>query len=426
MNSNEITILTSLSLLNINTITLDPPEPKIRKRWVLNLQYSDEFDGTSLDTKKWRNGYVGWEGRIPGYFSPDAISIKDGMLQIKNGILDKPVKEHVKGKYSIKGGAVQSLEKTAHYGYYETSFRASRIAMWTTFWMSNRKVAVDFATKISDGHCPKDQFSQELDIAESIGGYISSGDKFRKNMNFNTPYRYIDCGGGKEKFYSAGNNAVQGNGQETKAQLSSESWEEFHTYGAYWINANEVAFYSDNALIGDVQIRTAVVDKPFPRPMGINMVTETYNWATPYPTNDELTDDTINTSYYDWVRSYALVDINSEEGNPKNFNGESANIYVEEVRFFEQPSVANGELKIPYVYKANTNKLLVFKVMDAKNKVVFETTFTLLSGYGKDIKTIASDNLETGTNYTFLGELTTIDGKTVITGTEKSNFRITT
>ena len=88
MNSNEITILTSLSLLNINTITLDPPEPEIGKRWVLNLQYSDEFDGTSLDTKKWRDGYVGWEGRIPGYFSPDAISIKDGMLQIKNGILD--------------------------------------------------------------------------------------------------------------------------------------------------------------------------------------------------------------------------------------------------------------------------------------------------------------------------------------------------
>ena len=415
----KLLLLTSLYFLPFNIITFDPPEPEIGKRWVLNLQYSDEFDGNALDTKKWRNSYMGWKGRSPGYFSPDAISVKEGTLQIKNGVLDKTVKHHVKGQYSIKGGAVQSLEKTAHFGYYEASFKASKIAMSTTFWMSNQKIPVDFVTKISDGNCQKDQFSQELDIAESIGGTISSGDKFKKNMNFNTHYRYIDCAGGKEKFYSAGNNAIEGNGQEINAQLSSESWEDFHIYGAYWKNANEVAFYSDNALIGDVQIRTDVVDEPFPRPMGINMVTETYDWATPYPTNKELTDDTINTSYYDWVRSYSLVDINYEEEKTNNYSGEGAKIYIVEIRFFGKPSVADGVLKIPYVYKANTNKLLVFKVIDSKNKVVFETSFTLLSGYGKDIKTLELPTLETVKNYTFLGELTTLDGKTVSSNTEK-------
>ena len=416
----KIILCTLLSLISLGIACVDPPEPEIGKRWVLNLQYSDEFNGTELDIKKWRNSYVGWQGRTPGFFSPDAVSVNNGMLQIKNGILDKSVEAHVKSdKYTIKGGAVQSLEKTAHFGYYEASFKASRIPMSTTFWMSNGKVPVDFATKISDDNCTKDQFSQELDIAESIGGHISRGDKFRKNMNFNTHYRYIDCAGGKEKFYSAGNNAVEGDGQITNAQLNSESWEEFHTYAAYWKNANEVAFYADNNFIGDVFIRTDVVDEPFPRPMGINMVTETYDWATPYPTNEELTDDTINTSYYDWVRAYTLVDIDAEERNTENYKGAGTEIYQEEIRFFEAPSIAKGKLKIPYVYKANTDRLLTVKVMDTENNIVFETSMTLLAGYGKDIATIVSDNFKAGTAYTFIGELTTPDGQTVIANTIK-------
>jgi len=397
--------------------TADPPEPEIGKRWVLNLQYSDEFSGTSLDSMKWRNSYLGWKGRTPGFFHPDAVSIKDGMLQIKNGILDSSVKVHTKEKYSIKGGAVQSLEKTAHFGYYEARFKASRIPMSTTFWMSNRKVPVNFATKISTGNCAKDEFSQELDIAESIGGEIDRGDKFRKNMNFNTHYRYIDCEGGKEKFYSAGNNAVEGDGQLSNATLSSESWKDFHIYAAHWKNANEVSFYSDDRFIGDVQIRTDVVDEPFTRKMGINMVTETYDWAKPYPTNEQLTNDAINTSYYDWVRSYTLVDIDAIEENTQNFKGGKAVIYKEEVRFFEPPKIKDSEVTIPYIYKANLDRILTFKVLNEENKVVFETSFTLLAGYGKNMKTITIKEMNL-VKYSFKGELKSLDGRAIIATTE--------
>lgn len=414
----KLILLAFLSIVpSIYTEKVDPPEPEIGKRWVLNLQYSDEFNGNSLNGKKWRNSYLGWEGRTPGYFSPDAVSVKTGMLQIRNGVLDTTVSQHSKAKYSIKGGAVQSLEKTAHYGYYEARFKASRIPMSTTFWMSNRKVPVDFATKISDGNCAKDEFSQELDIAESIGGDIDIGDKFKKNMNFNTHYRYIDCAGGKEKFYSAGNNAIEGNGQLANATLSSESWEDFHTYGAYWKNPNEVAFYSDGRFIGDVEIRTDVVDTPFPRPMGINMVTETYDWAKPYPTNEQLTNTDINTSYYDWVRSYTLVDVGEAVANTEKFGGESAPIYTEEIRFFDTPQIANEKVTFPYVYKANTDKMLTFKIMDESDTVVFETSITVLAGYGKDIKTLSVEGLDSK-NYSFKAELSSLDGKTVHATTE--------
>ena len=40
--------------------------------------------------------------------------------------------------------------------------------------------------------------------------------------------------------------------------------------------------------------------------MHVNLVTETYDWETP-PTVEELNDDSINTTYYDWSRAYVLV-----------------------------------------------------------------------------------------------------------------------
>ncbi|RME95998.1 MAG: hypothetical protein D6766_01800 [Verrucomicrobia bacterium] len=45
---------------------------------------------------------------------------------------------------------------------------------------------------------------------------------------------------------------------------------------------------------------------PFDRPMQINMVTETYDWM-PAPSEEELANDAINATYYDWVRVWVLV-----------------------------------------------------------------------------------------------------------------------
>jgi len=40
--------------------------------------------------------------------------------------------------------------------------------------------------------------------------------------------------------------------------------------------------------------------------MYMHLVTETYNWEDP-PSDEELLNDDINTTYYDWVRSFRLV-----------------------------------------------------------------------------------------------------------------------
>ena len=41
--------------------------------------------------------------------------------------------------------------------------------------------------------------------------------------------------------------------------------------------------------------------------MYMHMVTETYSWEPSLPTDEMLTDDPRNSTYYDWVRSYILV-----------------------------------------------------------------------------------------------------------------------
>ena len=391
-----------------------PPEPKVGFRWVLNKQYSDEFNGTSLDRSKWNNTFRQWKGRRPARFAPSAVSVKNGTMQIKNTLSKNPA-----DGYTIDGGAVQSKEATAHFGYYECRFRASRISMSTTFWMSNGKKPVNFVTKKSNGqNCPKDRFSQELDIVESIGGVFNGGKSFRENMNFNTHYRYIDCNGGREKFYSRGNNAVEGNGQKSNSKLSSESWEEFHTYGAYWKNANEVDFYADNKQIGTVRPSTEVVDKPFPDPMQINMVTETYNWAKPYPSPQQLANNNINTSYYDWIRAYELVPI---EKAPKATSFTAGRVFEESISFFASPQLKNGnkQVEVAYLYAANADRKFNLRVLDASNKEVANVTFNVLEGFGKNRKTVNLDKSLPNGNYTFIGETREIGSNKLIASTGK-------
>ncbi|WP_271767713.1 carbohydrate-binding protein [Aquimarina algiphila] len=396
-----------LFLFSITLSYAQPPEPKNGYRWVLWDQYSDEFNGTELDRSKWRDSFQGWKGRAPAKFDPSTISVQGGNMQIRNKKLATP-----DGPYTIGGGAVQSLEKTAYFGYYECKFKASRIAMSTTFWMSNPKRNIIGPTKLS-GDCAKDKWSQELDICESIGGSFNGGSKFRTQMNFNTHYRYVDCNGAPEKFYSAGNNAVEGNGQQANADLvGSESWEDFHTYGCYWRNDKVVDFYVDDNFAGTVNVRRDVVDSPFSKPMGINMVTETYNWAKPYPSNAQLANNAINTSYYDWIRSYRLIPIfDPEFQNTANRPTKPA-IFKEEIKWSNTPvvDIANKKVTVSYVYKANLDRDLVIHVYDANQNEVFSKKISALEGFGKNqyVATVNS-SLPAG-NYTVVADIRPVGG----------------
>ena len=254
-----------------------PPTPPEGYEWVVNEKFSDEFEGNTLDASKWYSRSPYWvHGRPPATFRDYAVSVKDGSLQIKNSVLEGDE------KYNIAGGAVASKARDAHYGYYESRLKASGISMSSTFWLKNKPESKD---------CPHIQM--ELDIVELVGMQKTGGD-FRNVMHSNSHTFHRDC---------EGKRTVKSKGGQCK--ISPPANEAFHTYGCWWVDANTLKFYLDGKYQFTVNPSTHFSETPFDRPMYMHLVTETYNWESP-PTEAELNDDRINTTYYDWVRSYTL------------------------------------------------------------------------------------------------------------------------
>ncbi|MEO0470617.1 MAG: family 16 glycosylhydrolase [Bacteroidota bacterium] len=273
------------------------PSPPEGMQWELQVDYSDEFNGLNLDSTKWMNHHPYWVGRPPAIFLPSQVSVQNGYLQIQNKKLEQDsIYIDRKGDsltYSIAGGAVVSKMQNAWYGYYSCRMKASRVSMSSTFWMKNRPF----------GECSKSV--TELDIIEAIGGAKTYPD-FATHMKSNTHIFSYPCEGEKTTF-SEGNNAP----------IGGHVADDFHTYGAWWKNPNEILFYIDGVYQFTIHPAQDISETPFDRPMWINMVTETYFWEIP-PTAEELADHSRNTTYYDWVRSYQLVPITPEKTSKGN------------------------------------------------------------------------------------------------------------
>ncbi|WP_422080405.1 family 16 glycosylhydrolase [Ulvibacterium sp.] len=262
-------------------LSAQTPEPPEGYQWVVNEKFSDEFNGSKIDTKKWYDRSPYWvNGRPPATFRAYSVSVKGGNLQIKNSVLEGD------SIYNIAGGAVASVAQDAHYGYYESRIKASSISMSSTFWLKNKRIKNGCVTE-----------QQELDIVEIVGQQKRAGD-FRTTMKSNAHFIDTPCDG-KEKYISA-----PGPG----AKIDPPANEVYHVYGCWWVDATTLHFYLDGKFVYTINPSTSIRKDPFYRPMYMHLVTETYNWETP-PTPEELADDSRNTTYYDWVRAYTLEPI---------------------------------------------------------------------------------------------------------------------
>jgi len=211
------------------------PIPPKGYKWEINPAYSDEFNDEQLDATVWHDRSPYWvNGRPPATFRAETVSVKDGLLQIRNQPL-RPVTE----KYHIQGGAVASVAKTAHYGYFSARMKASKISMSSTFWMKNRAVP---------GQCLREQ--QELDIVEVVGKRIRGGD-FNNVLHVNTHLFRTDCNDEKVVL-SRGNTAP----------IVPPATDAFHTYACWWVDPETIHFYLDGEFLFTVTPKA-----PFDRPM---------------------------------------------------------------------------------------------------------------------------------------------------------------
>lgn len=278
------TILLTFVICCVVTSVLraDPPLPPSGKKWVKVENMSDEFDGTSLDMSKWDNQDAQWAGRKPGLFLPEAVTVGGGKLRITTAKLATPT-----NGYTHRGGLVRSLAK-AKYGYYECRMKANHTFMSSTFWLINRK------NDIPSSSC--DFRTIELDVTENVGintGGASWINNMITQMNSNTHSRNV-----KE-----GCNTPVGQNKGSTA-LGNKCWEDYHLYGVWWKNANEILFYLDNQYKYTIH-----PPADFDLDMYLRMVVETYDWNPPRDGSDGMNDNWTNrTTFYDWVRSWKLVD----------------------------------------------------------------------------------------------------------------------
>lgn len=281
--SGILLLLTTAMLVGCSSVPLPPVDAPAGHKWVLNKTYSDEFNGSKLNSRKWHDTYPGWQGRVPGLFVPSSVSVDDGFLQIKCTVLDPPQGD--KKEWNVACGAIQSKGQDAFYGYYETRMKASGLTTSSTFWLMNPRESAEKAGKRT-----------ELDIQECIGNakrWPGFKKQFRSNTHV-TMLNQVDEDGKKKVSQKDASFDIGGNVDD-----------DFHTYGCWWVDANTMKFYLDGKLVQTIVPPTDLDDQPFDQTMFVNLVCEIYDWEV-LPTIDELLDDSKNTTYYDYVRSYKL------------------------------------------------------------------------------------------------------------------------
>ena len=365
-----VTLIISLLLLTSNGINAQkgqfgPPEPPIGKRWVMNPDFSDEFNGTELDANKWFDYHPTWIGRAPGLFMRSQVSVSDGYLKLTGEKMEKDTIVHAYGKditFNIKGAAVVS-KKSVYLGYYECRVKAAATTMSTTFWFSGKG-------GVGPNGC--DSYSQEWDIQECIGREGDfDGSYFASGMHSNAHYWYNDCN--KERFdYRA---------EQVRFEDNEVASANFHVYGGWWKDETSASYYYDNEEPKHQKFYDKITDKPMDKPMFMRLVHETYPfpWIS-LPTDEELADPEKSTVYYDWVRGYALIDV--DEDYETNLESE-INLYKEKVIFnnHQIELKASKSLKIPLAYKANKEREIVFTLLDNDKKKIQEVRKKILAGY---------------------------------------------
>ncbi len=285
------------------------PLPPVGQRWVVNEQFSDEFNGTELDETKWRNTHPSWIGRAPGLFTPENIAFRDGCMVLHGEKMDSDTV--INGQtFNISCAAVISKKREAHYGYYECRFKANKTTLSSTFWLSTPGAVFPTEGRQVDKN-DNGKFHQELDICECIGrGGDFQGSFFSKGMNSNMHYWITPQGAKAVEDRRAKESRLA---RPDGALLS----EDFNVFGCWWRNDRSASFYLNNEQETNREFiarktHNDPYDNPFrlTEPMTINLVVETYPqpWIE-LPNDEELANPELNSTLYDWVRSYVLVDV---------------------------------------------------------------------------------------------------------------------
>ena len=260
---------------------VDPDSPTAGSR---KLVWSDEFNGSSLNTYKWSyqvgtqdnyNGNLGpqyWgNGELQYYTEGDNIKVSGGSLQIV-------AKREQRGDRPYTSSRIVTRDKANWtFGYIEARMKTpAKEGMWPAFWMLPQTQNNPYGGWAANG---------EIDIMEAKG---------RLNNKVNTTIHY----GG----------SWPNNQYATYEYTMSSSTESWHTYAVDW-RAGYIAWYVDGTEVyrltndkyyseSDPNNPSAPFDKPFYILLNLAVGGKYDNYVE--PTSDFMQ----ATMYVDYVRVY--------------------------------------------------------------------------------------------------------------------------
>ena len=178
----------------------------------------------------------------------------------------------------------------------------------------------------------------------------------------------------------------------------------FHTYGCWWVSSTDAAFFLDNNEGVEVPFNFKLAsDQPtvdvskckIDQPMGMNMVSETYPspWVE-LPSDEEITDPSKNTTLYDWVRSYELLD-----ANKPNVSSEDMYMFEKHIHCLLKPQESSeGSLNVSVAYTANEDCKMRIIVYNDNKDIVASEDYDAYAGYSNN-EYVIDTKAESGNRY---------------------------
>jgi len=251
--------------------------------WQKVEQLSDEFEGIALDHSKWQDEPVGngwkWEGRPPGLFKRNNVTVKDGKMRVTVSKLDEPVTRN--DKIFTHQGAIVRSRYAGHVGwYFECKMKANATVMSSTFWLMTKN---DTRKKL------------ECDIQECVGRTTDRTEEWGKDWDHIFHSNAIH----RTNHYNKTRVQLQGH-----VATPTKNHERYYVYGAWWKSPEEIRFYLDGKYTYSIHPKVA-----WDVPAYIQMAIETYAW-NPIPEDGGLVEGGTweqRTTHYEWVRTWKLV-----------------------------------------------------------------------------------------------------------------------
>lgn len=256
------------------------------KKWQKVESLSDEFNG-EFDTAKWARSY--WNYGVPNFNRSENSGVENGNLWIKATLAP----DHETNERWFQTARVDSKAKMKFPVYTESRIRAASISAYNTYWLNNGDA----------------QNRDEIDIIENNANPSFSG------TSSNGQFVYDDYPWHMASQYFIVKNGVterRSGDSDNRSDLSSNNllrgvaWDDdYHVFGAWWKDQNTVQFYLNGEAVGSVQ-----TTQPFTLEQKIlfDLWTEDSAWVGGLPDKNSLLNNSLNTMYVDWVRTWKLID----------------------------------------------------------------------------------------------------------------------